>query len=377
MGLLPFGKSSNPIGLDIGTNTLRAIQLKQTGGLPTVVKYGYLNIAHGAINEGEITDVDVISKALTSLWKKSSISDRSVIVGVANQKVVVRLIEIPYMTYEELKGAIQYQAQDFIPIPVEEAIIDFQIVGEFTSENDERMIEVLLVAAQKDMIGLFVEATQKANLKLEAIDVTSFAIERSLLKSLPVIPEEEEESSEAIALINIGAGITNIIIVERNVPRFTRVLAYAANDFTKVITENAGLSFDEAEELKINIGLPPLEGDRMEGIADNYKERAEEIQNILQEESYKFVAEIRRSFDYYLAQQAQFKGIDKIIMSGGGAELKNFLPYLEMGLQAEAIKGKPLSNVQVPKSLQNTTINEDESSLAIPIGLALRRFESD
>lgn len=377
MGLLPFGKSSNPIGLDIGTNTLRAIQLKQTGGLPAVVKYGYLNIAHGAINEGEITDVDVISKALTSLWKKSSISDRSVIVGVANQKVVVRLIEIPYMTYEELKGAIQYQAQDFIPIPVEEAIIDFQIVGEFTSENDERMIEVLLVAAQKDMIGLFVEATQKANLKLEAIDVTSFAIERSLLKSLPVIPEEEEESSEAIALINIGAGITNIIIVERNVPRFTRVLAYAANDFTKVITENAGLSFDEAEELKINIGLPPLEGDRMEGIADNYKERAEEIQNILQEESYKFVAEIRRSFDYYLAQQAQFKGIDKIIMSGGGAELKNFLPYLEMGLQAEAIKGKPLSNVQVPKSLQNTTINEDESSLAIPIGLALRRFESD
>ncbi len=123
--------------------------------------------------------------------------------------------------------------------------------------------------------------------------------------------------------------------------------------------------------------MPPLEGERLEGISEIYLERAEEVQNILQEESYKFVAEIRRSFDYYLAQQVQFKGIDKIIISGGGSELKNFLPYIEMGLQAEAIKGKPLSKVQVPKSLENANIREEEGALAIPIGLALRIFESD
>ncbi len=376
MGLLSFGRTSNPIGLDIGTNTLRVVQLKQSGGLPVLTKYGDLNIARGAINEGEIADLDVISKALATLWKKTSLSDRKVIIGVSNQKVVVRLIELPYMTRDELKGAIKYQAQDFIPIPVEEAILDFQIVGEFTSENDERMIEVLLVAAQKDMISTFVEATQKANLRLESIDVTSFALERSLMQQFPVVPEEEE-TTEAAALINLGAGVTNIVIVERNVPRFTRVLAYAGNDFTQAITDNTGLSFDEAEEQKINIGLPPLEGERLEGISEIYLERAEEVQNILQEESYKFVAEIRRSFDYYLAQQVQFKGIDKIIISGGGSELKNFLPYIEMGLQAEAIKGKPLSKVQVPKSLENANIREEEGALAIPIGLALRRFESD
>ncbi|MDI6891863.1 MAG: type IV pilus assembly protein PilM [Actinomycetota bacterium] len=373
MGIFSFGKGLASIGLDIGTNTFRVAQLKSISGSPTLVNYGSIKIPVGAVVEGEVLDVEAVSRSLADLWKKTGLRDKKVIIGVANQKVIVRLVEFPYMEKDELKGAIQYQAQDYIPIPVEEAILDFQVVGEFVGENEARMMEVLLVAAQKDMIQNNVIAVENAGLKAEVIDVSSFAVIRSLLEVPPVVPAEGEE--EAIALINIGAGITNIVVVEKGIPRFTRVTSLAGNTFTRALEESLGISFDEAEELKTKVGLSPLKGKKGGKKSAKEAERIKSAQEVLEGEIGKFAAEIRRSFDYYLSQRPQVKSIRRIVLSGGGAGMNNLASHLEANLQTTVELGHPLQKVQVSPGLSKEELEQEKLSLAICIGLALRRFE--
>ncbi|MDP3014391.1 MAG: type IV pilus assembly protein PilM, partial [Candidatus Subteraquimicrobiales bacterium] len=255
MGNFSLRKPFMPVGLEIGTNTFRAVQIKSTPTLPIIMAYGSTKVPHGAVEEGEIVDIETVANVLSRLWKQAGFVGKKVILGVANQKVVARLIELPYMEKSELKGAIQFQAQEYIPIPVEEAIIDFQVVGEFINESEERMMEVLIVAGQKDMINSNVAALEKAYLRPEVIDVSSFAIVNSLLGTSPAI---FEEGAESVALINIASGTTNIVVAEKGVPRFTRVTSLAGNDFTQAISDMLGVPFDEAEELKIKVGLPFL-----------------------------------------------------------------------------------------------------------------------
>ena len=143
--------------------------------------------------------------------------NKTVAVGVSNQKVVVRLIDLPYMERSELAGAIQYQAQDYIPIPIEEAIIDFQIIGDYMTPADEHMMEVVLVAAQRDMIANIVSAVEGAGLRLGQVDVTAFALVRALLGSTPSwFAEETETPGEAIGVVHVSSGLTNIAVVERD-----------------------------------------------------------------------------------------------------------------------------------------------------------------
>ncbi len=295
---------------------------------------------------------------------------KDVSIGVSNQKVVVRLIDLPYMERDELDGAIQYQAQDYIPIPVEEAILDFHILGDYMTPADEHMMEVLLVAAQKDMVAAAVSAVEGAGLKLAQIDLTSFAISRSILGlGINVLPTEEEEAGEAVGIIHMSSGLTNIIVVERGVPRFTRVSSIAGNQFTQSIANVLNLTYDEAEDLKRRAGLPdfeqpaqPAPGEDAEAIAA--------AQEALEREVNKFIAEVRRSLDYYLTQATQIRTIKKIYMTGSGAELANITTYLEKGLQAQVTLSDPLAYVQVAPSMQEV-VQRDRMGSAPVIGLAM------
>lgn len=371
-----FGKSIPLIGLGIETNTFRVVQLKSSPGLPLLTSYGSIKIPVGAAVEGEIVDADAISQSLSQLWRKTGLREKRVIVGLANQKVVVRLIELPYMPKEELKNTIRYQASEYIPIPVEEAILDHQVVNESVTEAGERMMEVLIVAAQKDMVQNTIRAVEKAGLKPEVIDVSSFAIVRSLMSELSLIPEEEElEAQEkATALINIGAGITNIVVVEESIPRFTRVISLAGNNFTQSIANALSISFDEAEELKVQLGLPPLEATKVD-FSKELAEKAPSVQEVLKKEYSKFLSEVKRSLDYYLAQTTKAREIKRVIVSGGSSQLKNLVAYLEKGLRVDVELGHPLSKVKIASHLNEEELIKEEASLAISIGLALRGFQ--
>jgi type IV pilus assembly protein PilM len=289
---------------------------------------------------------------------------------VSNQKVVVRLIDLPYMEQTELAGAIQYQAQDYIPIPVEEAILDFQIIGDYMTPADEHMMEVLLVAAQREMIEQMVVAVNRSGLKLKVIDVTSFAIVRGLMGVAEgVLPDEPE--GEATGIIHMSAGITNIVVVEKGVPRFTRVSSLAANDLTQAVASALNITFAAAEDLKLRVGLPSPE-DTGEGTfaADIEPDLARGTQEALEREVSKFIAEVRRSLDYYLTQTSQVRAIRKVLLTGSGAQLRNLDSYIARGLSAQVELADASRWIQVPPQLQSVYA-ADRLGATAAIGLAM------
>jgi len=362
-----FGSAPQPVGLDIGTDFVRAARVRSTSGGFTLASYDRAAMPFGAVVEGEIVDPEAVGAAIAALWKQNSIRSKDVAVGVANQKVVVRLIDLPFMEADELAGAIKYQAQDYIPIPVEEAILSYEVIGDYMTPADEHMMEVLLVAASRDMINSVVAAVHAAGLKLERIDLTAFALVRALLGvDAQVLPDEEPGG--ATGLIHITSGLTNIVVVEAGVPRFTRVSALAGKQFTQAIANVMNMTYDEAENLKITLGLPNLDGSPSATGVD--PEIAQVAQQALERETNRFIAEVRRSLDYYLTQATQVRTIKRIVLTGSGSTLKNLPAYLEKGLQTQIVIGDALSHVSISPSAEQLVMT-DQMGCGPALGLAL------
>jgi type IV pilus assembly protein PilM len=321
----------------------------------------------GAVVEGEIVDPEAAASAISTLWKQAGFRQKEVAIGVANQKVVVRLIDLPFMEKTELAGAIQYQAQDYIPIPVEEAILSYEVIGDYMTPADEHMMEVLLVAASRDMISSAVQTVEGAGLKLDRIDLTAFALVRSLLGM-----DEDvlgEESGGATGLIHITSGLTNIVVVERGVPRFTRVSALAGKQFTQAIANVMNLTYDEAEDLKIRAGLPGIDGIAT-SVAGVDAGTVEVAQQALERETNRFIGEVRRSIDYYLTQATQVRTIKRIVLTGSGSMLRNLPGYLEKGLQTDVVLGDPLAHVLMQSGVEEFVL-ADRMGCAPAVGLAM------
>lgn len=373
MGSLSFGGSHAAIGLDIGTDHVRVAQLRPSGSTFSLAAYGRAEIPMGAVVDGEIVDPGGVSQAIRELWRRSGVSGKVVATGVSNQRVIVRLIELPFMEQAELRSAIQYQAQDYIPMAVEDSVLDFQIIGERAGANDEHMMEVLLVAAHRDMIGNTVAAVEGAGLKLDRIDVSSFAIVRALLgDGFGVLPEE---GGTAIGVIHISSGLTNITVVEGGVPRFNRVSSLAGNTFTHAIASALNVSTDQAEELKVQAGLPSPDAIGAHAVPGLDARTAQVVHEALEREVNKFIAEVRRSLDFYLTQNAQARSIQRVLLTGSGAQLANLDAYLARGLQARVEFGDPLGRIKAPGGLLQA-VSEDRLGAVTAIGLALGGVQS-
>lgn len=373
MGSLSFGGSQMAIGLDIGTDHVRVAQIKQSGSGYVLVGYGRVDVPMGAVVEGEIVDTDAVSSAIKELWRRSSVKGKDVATGVSNQRVIVRLIDLPFMERAELEGAIQYQAQDYIPMAVEESILDFQIIGDYMTPSDEHMMEVLLVAAHRDMVGNSVSAIEGAGLRLAQIDVSSFAIVRALMDEGPGLLAEDENF--ATGVIHVSSGITNIAVVERGIPRFNRISSLAGGTFTQAIANVLNVTFEEAEELKIRVGLPNIETGASEPVPGVDPQYVQVVHESIEREVNKFIAEVRRSLDYYLTQTSQVRTIQRILLTGSGSQLRNLAGYLEKGLQAQVLLGDPLERIQVASSLQQA-VDEDRMGCVTAIGLAIGGLQS-
>jgi len=363
-----FGSPQPPIGLDIGTDFVRAAQVRSTGGGFVLSGYGRASVPYGAVVEGEIVDPHAAGAAIAELWKQTGFRSKDVAIGLANQKVVVRLIDLPFMEKGELQGAIQYQAQDYIPIPVEEAILSHDVIGDYMTPADEHMMEVLLVAAAREVVNSAVQTVEAAGLRPARIDLTAFAIVRALLGvDTPVVPDVTDEG--ATGIIHITSGLTNIAVVEGGVPRFTRVSALAGKQFTQAIANVMNLTYDEAEQLKIQVGLPPLEEGAVPPPGVD-PETATAAQQALERETNRFIAEVRRSLDYYLTQANQASAIKRIILTGTGATLTNLAEYLEKGLQTQVLLGDALAQVRLDASAEARVL-EDRMGCAPAVGLGL------
>ena len=367
---ISFGGAQPPIGLDIDADFIRAARVKSTSSGVQLLGYESIAVPFGSVVEGEIVDPEAVSSAIRELWKRAGFRTKDASIGVSNQKVVVRLIDLPYMERNELAGAMQYQAQDYIPIPVEEAVVDFQIIGDYMTPTDEHMMEVLLVAAQRDMIATAVSALEGAGLRPYQVDVTAFALVRALLGNDPIFfADAFESSSVALGIVHVTSSLTNIVVVERGIPRFTRVSSLAGNQLTQAVANVLNLTFAEAEKVKNEAGLPALD-ELVMAPTSAEAERLQTARDALERESMKFVAEVRRSLDYYLTQTTQVRSVKRVYLTGTGANLQNFSDYLAKGLQTEVVIGDPLAHVSAFGAVDGA-LRADVMGCAPAIGLAL------
>lgn len=345
------------IGLDISTSSIKFAEVNLGKKEPVLTNIGMVPLPEGLIRDGEVENLEGVSAALKELWKQFRIKRKRVILGIANQKVIVRPMDLPYLPAEELDSAVRYQVQEFIPIPIEEAVIDYEVVDEYITPEEERMQTVLLAAAHKEMVNIFVDVLQAAGLVPEAVEVKAFAIVRSLLKKEYQFLEEEQEPTGSVCLVNVGAGITNLCLVKEGTPRFVRMIMRGGDYFTKILMEQLSMSPAEAEDIKRG------------------RSQDEEATKLLQKEMQTFIGEIRRSLEYYISQ-TQERDLNKVILSGSGSKVVNLAVEINRGLRLPAEMGHPLQNVQLGKlPYTPEEIAELEPSVAVCVGLALRDTE--
>ena len=340
------------IGLDIGASAVRAAQLSGTYSSPSLTSFGQVALPQGAVVDGEIRDAGIVSEAISQLWKRAKLRNKQAVIGIANQRVVVRQVDLPFLEEKEFRTALPFQAADYIPMPVEEAQLDFIVLNDYMTENQEHMMRVLLVAAATEMVESYVETVIAAGIQPAGIDLVPFAVARAV--SAAARGESGVGGSEAI--IDVGAGITNIVVHHNSEPRFVRILLVGGDDATTSIAELQDVSFEEAEALKFDLAS---------GVG------SDDVKRILNGQVDALVEEIRGSLDYYLSQEDS-EPIVSIILTGGGSLTTGLMERMEETFRTPIIAATPLQELNASKSgLTDEQIAQVQPVSAAAIGLAL------
>jgi type IV pilus assembly protein PilM len=345
------------VGLDIGTSGVRAAELTLSKGGATLERFGQVALPLGAVRDGEVVDPDTVAGAIKQLWSQAKFSTKKVVVGVANQKVVVRQVDLPWLPTAELKKALAFQVQDYIPMPVEQAILDFHPLEEFTNEQGGRMLRVLLVAAAREMVDSALVAVSKAGLAPEMVDLTSFAVLRSLVS----MDSMGLDGMQAEALVDVGANITNIVVHQAGVPRFVRILLMGGSDITDAVAERLGVQPESAEQVKQETGMAAVAGSS-EGTPAG---------RAIEATGGAFVEEVRGSLDYFMAQPGAAR-INRVVLSGGGSRLRGLPERLSAATRLPVQAARPMSTLKLGKTgLTPDQLAYIEPTVTVPVGLAM------
>jgi type IV pilus assembly protein PilM len=340
------------IGLDIGTSSVRAAELSFGKRGVSLDKFGQVALPPGAVRDGEVVDPYAVSEAIKQLWSHTGFSHKQVVVGVANQRVIVRQVELPSMPEKELKEALPFQVQDFLPMPVDQAVLDFFPLEEVADPSGQRMLRGLLVAAVREMVLTNVQAVQRAGLRVSSVDLTPFAVLRSL-------GDAGVADAETVALVDVGSRVTNIVVHRGGLPLFVRILLMGGNDATDALSETLGIPHSEAEAVKQSQHL-------------GAHERQQDVSRALAGTISTFVDEIRSSLDYFASSAPAGSRLERLVLSGGGSRLHGLAERLELATRLKIETGNPLKLVSIGRTgLSDEQIAFVQPLVAVPVGLAL------
>lgn len=344
--------NQNAIGLDIGTSGVRGAEISFAEGRITLEKFGQVALPEGAVRDGQVMHVAEVGSAIKELWSAARFSHKRVVMGVANQRVIVRQMDMPKMGSADLRKALPYQVSEFLPMPVEEAVIDFHPIETVTGDDGRESLRGMMVAVAREVVNGHIAAAEAAGLQPVMVDLVSFAVLRSL-------GETGAADTVTEALIDIGSSVTNLVVHENGVPRFVRILMMGGQQVTDHMSERMGIPVADAEDLKQTVGL-------------NTSTPADRIATRVVEGAINtFVDEIRGSVDFYNAANPEHQ-VERMVLSGGGSILLGLGQRLATDLQLTAIAADPVSRVQ----LGDTGLAEEQLALvgplaAVPIGLAM------
>lgn len=353
----PRGRSL--VGLDIGTSAVRAAEVSVGGDSATLHRFAEVELPDGAVQNGEITEPAAVTAAVKKLWQIGHFTSKKVVIGVANQRVVVRQVELPWLPEKELRKSLAFHVGDLIPMPVEHAVLDFDAAEEMNGEDGRRLLRVLLVAANKDMVNTALDAVTRAGLTPVAVDLTPFAVMRALGGGASALGLE----GEGEVLVDLGADVTNIVVHQQGAPRFVRVLVLGGRDVTDALAERLGVDMRTAESTKLEMRLAN----------DAAFVDAHPAGRALESAASQWIDELRQSLDYYSAQSGSVR-LGRLVLTGGGAQLEGLAQRVATATRLPVVVASPLSSLKLGKTgLSDTELLRYEPRMAVPVGLALGR----
>lgn len=350
---------STVVALDIGSSALAAAEIKVGRDRVALTKAAVEPLAPGLVGDGEVRQPAELADELKRFWKAHKFTGKKVRLGVANQRVLVRTIELPVLDNpQELRAAVQFEAGEHIPIPRDESIVDYQPVMRYTGEDGERE-RFVVVAAYRDMIDTLVGVVKSAGLQPVGIDLEAFAILRALLPA-PSVVDEGSADTPAQAVVHVGAEITNVIVSVDRRCHFTRLVNFGGSHLTAAVAERTGLEAAEAEAVKRECGLlgQPLEGWDPDTVA--------EVRHALALGARPLVREIARCLDYYRSQPFA-RPIDRLVLTGGTSLCTGLDRYLQQGTGMRVELGDPLSQLDDDGGIEPDVA----ARCAVAVGLAL------
>jgi type IV pilus assembly protein PilM len=293
-----------------------------------------------------VTIIDRVRDLVTAVTKT-----KDVVTSVSGHSVIVKKITLPLMTESELEESIQWEAERHIPFDINDVNIDFQIVG-YGSENPDLM-DVILVAAKKDMINDYVSVIMESGLNPVLVDIDAFAVENMLAVNYDI------DKEDTVAIANIGATVTNINILRNNISAFTRDVFKGGNQITEEIQRQLHIDYEEAEKIKL--------GKQVDGAAQSV------VQNVLKTASESLAIEIGNTLEFFQSTST-YQKISKLFLSGGGAKIREFDIILQQQIGIPVEMANPFKKIEYSeKNFDVEYLREIGPVMAVGVGLASRK----
>jgi type IV pilus assembly protein PilM len=329
-----FGKKTHLIGLDIGSRTIKIAEVVDKKTSQVFKSFHTINIEPGIIEEGTVKDPETVSKSIRELFKEAKLKEKNVAISIGGYSVIVKKINVQNMTEDELQETIHFEAEQYIPFDISDVNLDFQILGE--SEHNPNQMSVLLVAAKKEMINEYINLVQMTGLNVCIIDVDAFALQN-------IFEFSYDSGDENIALIDIGAGKTSLNILKDNSSVFMRDVSLGCGQINEKIASLVECSLAEAEEIK--------HGGQSDIISP------EDLSGIISSVVTDWCTEI------------------KIILSGGGANIKEFRQLLAVETSTDVAIINPFQNFTIDSDrFDPSYLEQIAPQAAICMGLAIRKI---
>jgi type IV pilus assembly protein PilM len=348
-----MAKNKLTLGLDIGSSSVKLVHLKDRKGGYALQAWGSAPLPPEAIVDGALMNSAAIVQAIQELLGQQKVKQKEAAIGVRGHSVIIKKISLPRMTQEELDESIQWEAEQYIPFDVKDVNIDTQILARESDATGQ--MDVLLVAAKKDMINDYVAVCAEAGLTATVVDVDAFAVQNAFEANYQVTP------GQPVVLINVGAAVSNINIVVDGNAAFTRDITMGGNAFTEEIQKQLNISYEEAEALKVG------------GQGETDAVVPQEVERVIQGVADQMGGELQRSLDFYAATAGDAR-IGRVYLSGGTARIPALFKVIEQraGVPVEILN--PFKSIEIDEArFDPAQMQQVAPAAVVAVGLALRR----
>ena len=353
LGLIGKRKSSPVLGLDISSTTVKLLELSHTGERYRVESYAVSSLPADAVIEKNVNDIEGVANAIRNVVNQSKTKVKNVAAAVAGSSVITKVIDMPAgLSEDDLETQLTLEADQYIPYPLEEVAIDFEVQGPVP--DNETKVEVLLAACRRETIDTRVEAIEAAELTAKIMDVEAYAMERAFGLVRNQLDIEDENT---VAVVDIGAQMTTLSVLTNGQTIYTREQLFGGKQLTDEIMRRYGLPVEEA-------GLAKKQG----GLPDDYEPE------VLEPFKDAVVQQVARSLQFFFSS-SQYNDVDYIVLAGGVSSMDGLAEMVQDKLGTPATVANPFADMAISARVNAVALSSDAPALMIACGLAMRSFD--